>query len=264
MKLKYLVAAMGLVASIGAQAAIGGPKGTAADPSAAPELFAVVYDENSSFTIDLGVTFSSFLASGGTTSTTWATLTSSDSLWNSFITTADTSNLRYAVIGSGASTTAGAPYPILTTVQAGDESTTTSYTTKQVITAGIQVQAYVNEVNKTGTHKTVANGESVNTSDTSAYFDYYTTSTFNDVLFNNTNAVNSKSEFTLVYSSAGPFGDPLSEKVQAGTVLLSGSGTNYSLTYTANVAAVPEPTGYALALAGFGAFGLLARRRRSN
>ena len=45
-----------------------------------------------------------------------------------------------------------------------------------------------------------------------------------------------------------------------GTMQLAQAGNSYVLNYT-TVAAVPEPTGYALALAGFGMLVFVARRR---
>ena len=131
---------------------------------------------------------------------------------------------------------------------------------------GGTMTAYTNNVSNTGTHLTQDNGWSVNAIGSGAYFQDANMAAFNSTLkFSNSNAVGSAPvEFTSLYRSPVGSGKAL-QYVEPLMVSFAQSGGQYVLNYGSNaVAAVPEASGFAMALAGFGLLGFVATRRKQK
>jgi hypothetical protein len=259
MKLKYVAAALGLMASASSFAAI-----LSTNTAGGSELFLAVWEEgvagkpDQSFTLDLGITTGTFLASQSS-SQLWATLVGSDAVWSNFVATSDASALKYAVLGGNSFV----PATVFSTVTAGSESSIAgTYTNTKVTTSLGVINAYAANVSDTGTHLTQANGESVNAKGSGAYYQDGFMETFNGVLFQNSNAVGVSSEFTTLRRGPGGNANPTFESVMPGVVSFGKVGNDYVLSY--NVAAVPEPSGYAMVLAGLGVMGLVISRRKNS
>ena len=283
MKLKLIVAALGLFASASSFAAIATP-----DTPGGGELYFVVYEQGApnggldqSFTLDLGIGINSFMASKNTFQN-WATLTAStNSVWANFLATSDISSLQFAVLGAkstSTSTSSSVASSVFSTVTLGNEgnvvpplTTSSSQNSNSQLSTmiGGQMTSYQNNVSNTGSHLTQANGQSVNAIGSGAYFQDTNMAAFNNLLkFTNNNAVGSAPvEFTQLYRSPVGTGKAL-EAVMPGKVSFVQSGGDYVLTYGANlvptVTPVPEASTYALLLSGLGALGFVARRRKQK
>jgi hypothetical protein len=270
MKLKYIAAAVAMMASAASQADI-----LSTSNSAGSELFLVVYYDTAaatdkSYTFDTGITTNTFLAANNS-SQLWATLNSSDANWVSFLASAGTNQLQYAVLGGNANQTPTNSIPtqaVFSTVTVGNEGSVAGTTTNSVLTNGSGavngvIPGFLGFVNQVGGHVPLgANGSSVSSEGSGSYFQDANTANFNAKLtFNNNNNVGTNSEFTALYRTAGGINTTkASELVMPGVVSFAQSGNDYVLSYT--VAAVPEASGYAMALAGFGFMGLVAIRRK--
>jgi len=258
MKLKYLVAALGLVASAASYADISPAAGSnPVAPTGGAEMLLVVWDANSSYTLDLGITYTQFLSQGTSTLTTLG-----GTNWSSFLATADQSSWQYALIDAKTNN-AGNNAAILSTVDASYvgliNSADNNIYSSNIQNAQNQIGNFQVAVGATGTHTTVANGDSVNAVGTPGYFLTTSMDTFNSFAYLNAIAVGSSAAVELVQRNTSGISDPT--ETLLGTATFAKSGSNYVLSY-ASVAAVPEPTGYALALAGFGVLGFIGRRRR--
>jgi len=266
-KLKYLVAALGLVASVPSFATIADPT----TPAGGGELFLVVWEQgvvgktDQSFTLDTGITYANFLA-GASSSQTLADILSTDTTFQAFLASSSLSDLQYAVIGG---TTVLSPVTLLTTVHAGDEAQVALGTNNQITGALNQLPTFLNAVNTTGTHPggVAVNGESSNPTGSSAYFMdvnnplQYFNLAFGGT-FSNSNLIGVSSEFTTLAKVAGFGTKPGNEVVLPGIVNFAQVGNDYVLSYT--VAAVPEPTGLGMALAGLGMLGFIGLRRKQG
>jgi len=264
MKLKYLIAALGLTACAASQATILNSSNTGGS-----ELFLSVWEQGAttpdqSFTIDLGITESAFLA-GDTVGATLATLTgSTDSVWNSMLTTSTPSALQWAVL---AGNTLGQP-SVLGTVQVGQEGTLSTATTtngfqSNTTVALTQIDTFLAAVNTTGTHGTATNGESLNPVGDNAYFQGLNLSSLNGKSWLNSNAIGATAEVVDLSKTVGrPTPATSALTVLPGTLSFSQQGGSYVLSY--NVSAVPEPTGSTMVLAGLGIMGFVATRRRKQ
>lgn len=257
MKLKYIIAALTLLGSAASQAALVKP-----DDLGNGELALVVYDSNASYTLDLGVTYSQFLA-GANASATFATLNSSN--WNSFASAeaGNSADWQYAVIGAKTNH-AGNNSAILSTISAdfvGTVGAGDPFNSASVEGGVAQFPAYYDAVNATGTHKSAANGDSYNLSGTPAYFLTNGMDTFNGVLYENSSAVGTAMAVDQVIRNQASLSAP-TENTLAGLMNLSLVGSNYVLNY--NVAAVPDAPGVATSAAGLALVGFMALRRRNN
>ena len=258
-KLRHLVAMLGLAAAASANATIQ-PGST---PTTGGELFLSVWEQGApggqpdeSFTFDTGITFAQFLA-GDSVSSILATL--NDSTWTSFLASADINSLQWAVIGSKVASTF--PVSIIGTVQNGAEGQVAMTTAANLVTANTQLNTFLQNVNTTGTHFTQANGESVNLVGNNAYFQGLDLQDFNTKAWNNSNLIGATAEVTqATRNTTTGF---VNELVAPGTMTFADvAGTGYVLSY--NVAAVPEPSGFGMALAGaFGIAFVSLRRRKS-
>lgn len=255
MKLKYLIAALTLLGSAASQAALVKP-----DDLGNGESALVVYDSNASYTLDLGVTYSQFLA-GANSSATLATLNSAN--WGSFASAeaGSSADWQYAVIGAKTNH-AGNNSAVLSTISADYVgSVAASFASADVEGAVAQFPAYYDAVNVTGTHKSATNGDSYNLSGTPAYFLTNGMDTFNGVLYENSGAVGTSMAVDQVMRNQASLSAP-TENTLAGLMNLSLVNSNYVLSY--NVAAVPDAPGVATSAAGLALVGFMALRRRNN
>ncbi len=282
MKLKLIVAALGLIASASSFAGI-----TQVQTAGGGNLFLAVYEKGASngapdqsFTLDLGINTDTFYASRGSFQN-WATLTAStDAIWAQFLATSYIPELQFAVIGAkstGTSTSAAVASSVFSTVTLGNEGSVVGASAAaqnsngqlSVMIAGT-INSYTQNVSGTGTHLTQNGGESLNTIGSGAYFQDSNMSAFNGQLkFTNNNAVGSAPvEFTQLYRVPGGSSVKAAQAVQTGSVSFVQSGGDYVLTYGANLASpvtpVPEASTYALLLSGLGALGFVARRRKQK
>ena len=282
MKLKSIVAALGLVASATSFAGIVLPQ-----TAGGGELFLVVFEQNApnggldqSFTLDLGVTTSQFTAAKDTHQV-WATLDiSTNADWARFLATSDIPSLQFAVMGSQSSSTSATQNvasTVFSTVTLGNEGSVvppavlaTSQTSNSQLSSmiGGTMTAYTNNVSNTGTHLTQDNGWSVNAIGSGAYFQDANMAAFNSTLkFSNSNAVGSAPvEFTSLYRSPVGSGKAL-QYVEPLMVSFAQSGGQYVLNYGTSAAiptAMPEASGFAMGLAGFGLLGFVAVRRKQK
>jgi hypothetical protein len=274
-----VIAALLAISSIGAaNAAI-----TNNDAAGGGELYLVANKVNSgtsyTYTFDTGLSFASFLPSAASALSNQSFSLSGDSNWTSFLSQAGgATGVKWAVYaGNNAdSGTAGGQQIMMTTNRVSTGmvgSTTANRLTDTRMNTGLQNTAtFLNATNQAGTHATLANGSSLNVGNGSA--DYATgkqnlfgaayTATFAPA-----STIDTEARFALVenslsttstvtnYSTAGAAIADMTDPGVA-TWLLSSDGT---LSYTAAVAAVPEPGEWAFMMAGFGLVGLIARRR---
>ncbi len=264
MKLKYLAtAAAAMIAASPAFAFLSGPD----DGNA--EVFLTVWSAtaasggtgniNSSYTLDLGVSLLDMIANKNVNNYI-NVLLGSDSLFNTFISTVNTTTPGALQFNVTAATRAGLDTPTNVFLSTVAGPTLGNINNLALESALDQVALFVDGVNGVGTHGTQTNGSSVATSG-NAYF-----MTNNSNIWVNTTPLNSKAAGTNAvfgsYTQNG-FGQSLTTTSQfAGTFFFGQSTPNvYSLQY--QVAAVPEPTGYALALAGLGLIGFVGARRKS-
>lgn len=251
MKLKFIAAAVALVASGSSFADIHGP----ADGGA--ELFLSVWQQagtgtgsvNRSFTFDLGVSLVAMQANQGA-NLYINQIVSGSSEWTAFL-AAGTGALQFSV-AAGDITDA----PIILQTFAG--STAATATHQHLFDALDSMSGYTGANNATGTHTSQANGASFNIAGDA----YYMGAAQGNATWNASTAYNSVAVGTsAIFAQMEDGSVNTVNTVYAGKMFFGQQGSNYVLQY--QVQAVPEPTGIALALAGFGAVGFVARRRKS-
>lgn len=257
MKLKHIAAAVLAVAAASPAMALINTTGTGDS-----ELFLVVYGNglagapNASYTLDLGISEKAFLSSQSLNATLGG------SSWGSFASTIDLTTAKWAVMGGDNTGVGAAARNLLTTVQAGNESAASTLLTENLTSTNTNIDAILGEVNQTGTHVTLANGDSFNTIGGLGYFMTNNGNTVNNQLpFDNSNLIGTASVFTNLIRTAN--GSAVTEQVQAGTLKFGKVGDIYALSYD-TVPAVPEPGGIALAMTALGMLGFVGRRRKQD
>lgn len=256
MKFKALALAALAVASVGSANATIGNGNVTKDA----ELFLVVFDDNASYTKDLGVTLSQWDALS-TSSQTWSL--SGDSAYNSFnAQVANASKVQWAVVNGttiGDIVTAN-DLSMISTVKVGQEAAAAGQSASGFVNGLSNLGTFVSAVNGTGTHNTTANGSSYNTKGTAGYFSPSLTNFNNFIDFSIANSVGATSTVTKLGTNDFDPDSAALQVVYTGTIKLNAS----SLDYTVPTAAVPEPGTYAMLLAGLGALAFVARRRSAR
>ena len=270
MKLKMIVLALGLVASAASQAALVAP-----DNLGNSDLMLVVFDANQSYEKDLGITYSQFIASTGTGSNTisadWATLTSSTSaIWTNFLAAVvDPTAVQYAVIDAKTNN-GGNNSAVLSTINAASFGNVVgTFVSNDVETAVAQVTTLYQNLAFSGTMNTSLHGDSRNVAGTPGYYLTSGMDTFNATLYGNADNVGTNMYFERAQRQQTGLSDPVETAyggliggVQSAAVSFNNVSGNYVLQYS--VQAVPEASGYAMALAGFGLIGFFGLRRRNQ
>ena len=261
MKLKYLAtAAAAMIAASPAFAIIGDPL----LPNS--EMFLTVWSQtgtaggtaNASYTFDTGVRVLDMLANTNT-NLFINKVVSGNADWASFLTFTGGNGLNFNVTGGtagGAGDTTG--NVAIQTVSGASMGTTTNLTLDN---SEAEISVFLGAVNSTGNHSTVANGWSFATAG-DPYFMNVPRNTWNGNLPQNSKAVGTTAVVGS-YTQNG-FGVSFATSKQFEGNFFFGQTTPsvYALQY--QVAAVPEPTGYAMALAGLGLIGFVGSRRRKS
>ena len=263
MKLKFIAAAVALVASGSSFAFITGPNDGVDAFGTPAELFLTVWQQsgttgavNRSFTFDTGVTLVGMQANQHTNLFINQTISGS-SEFAAFLAAGSSTAFSYNV---SAGDRTDSPLNVLLQTYAG--TSVVPKTNLNLANALDAMQGYVGANNATGTHASgAANGWSFNTSN-DEYFMSNASNTWLGSTGVNSVAVGTSAMFGEMLQNGDAGGNLTSNTVYAGKMLLAADASNnYVLQY--QVQAVPEPTGIALALAGFGLVGGIARRRKS-
>jgi len=278
MSIKKIAAAAALLA-LGVSPAFATITGIKA--ASAGELFLSVYDPVAkvSYTKDLGDQFSNFASflSVATTagySTAWDF--TSDANWQTYLSKASLANSSWLVMGwqsTQYSVKVSGNTNMLVTIKNGDEEklgvqgqglVTTSFFGFQG-----QVANFYSAVNLTGTHPTQANGSSFNTVLDGAALvgeglPAILTPTFNtNSQIQDANVIGATANLTMQTNSSSA-ATAMTKVTMLGSFTLNASPTGAdTLVYTAPAAAVPEPSSYALLLAGLMGVGFVVRRRQA-
>ncbi len=251
--LKTLAVAVALAAAAGsASAAIDNGAGGNG------ELFFSAWDGATSYNYDMNLTINAYeadLAAAGKQNLVWgADFTSS---YGSWLATASTSTLKWAIL---ATDTVGQVRMLAT---AGQALPALNKTNDVLRTAGSNIQTYINNINLGLTGNSV-----VTLSNTSnAYFGKFLGNKVADKFNFDTTATFANNSYAN--------GVTFEKTVAAATGTAKGTNTAYfdegvavrayvdgnNALHIAAVAAVPEPSEYALLLAGLGLMGAVARRR---
>lgn len=256
MKLKHIVAAVAAAAAVSPAFAVGG-----FDEASAGDLFLVVWEGSpatpESYSIDLGKTLSSFNPSSSFN----LTLSGSDANLTSFLASATTSALKWAVLAGNIDNTSNVS-SVLTTVQAGQESQATGLLGTDVQNGQVQIQSLGGYLNQKATLQS-GYYSSVDASSSSGFFGKTNMNSLNlQFPFNNSNSIGQSAALDLL--QVDPSGDPslnAALTVEAGKFNLVNTAGTYSLQYS--VASVPETDGMVLLSAGLGVLGFVGRRRRA-
>jgi hypothetical protein len=266
MKLKLIVAALGLVASAASQATIV-PTTTVGGSDVLLEVWeqgASTGAPDQSFAFDLGITLTQFV-NNSNNSSTLATLLSTDTTWTNFLNSSSPvlGDLQWSVVASGSNVPVTAS--MLASVTVGEDVTDpfnsgTGMTNGTVLGANGQLGPSIATLNQAAN----PNEQIVTNTGSKAYFQYSSLGNFNGYAWDNGNNIGVTGVEIAQSSNVGGL-----QNVAARTTILPGtlgfvqSGSNYVLSYTAPVSAVPEAPGSVLMLAGAGALALLAFRRKN-
>jgi len=289
MKLKMIALAAALVASTSSIAAIA-PGGTGNG-----ELFLAVFDSSAkvSYTLDLGVRMDDFFVDGQALAgynRDWG-VALPDGNFSSFLSQTTAANLRWVVmaVDTFGPTSAGGQR-LFTTVRDGTADAVVASPTNSQFSNGVgaaQTGTFIDNVNATGTHSIrgdtpslsdyAVNGSSVNAEadPTRTYFAEAGApgNNFSNqfLALRTDNAVGTSASFWYLTRSntSGSFAvltDRFNAVAEDGSITQNGAFTltadanGYNLNY--NLQPVPEASTYAMLLAGLGAVGMVARRRR--
>lgn len=256
-KMKALVAAVALTASMSASAAM---QNTNTGDSS---LILTAYDttNNISLTVDLGYTLNTFDL---TSNASWDISTGNYAdAWATFWGTASATNVQWAVFAGDRTggVTAG-DQRMLTTVA----STWTNVSNSVLGNQMAAMDTYINAATQLGNHPTVADGANTAISG-AAYAE-------NGTVYGTTGKINNQGSDTMITLGTNGYIWTIARSgsnnlVASTATQMSNNGfnpyfnlsSNGALTYTAAVAAVPEADSWAMLLAGLGLMGFIARRR---
>lgn len=260
MKLKLIAAVVGLALSAASQAQIVPPTTTGGS-----DLLLDVWEQGASngapdqsFTLNLGETMSQFLASDASSSTL-ATVLSTDSTWTSFLSSssATAGDLQWSVVASGSKVPTRSSY--LASVTAGEDPVGFGATNANVNSANTTLNEVIANMNVAATPN-----EQVNVKGSAAY---YQTNNLSNISSNSWDNGNNLGATGVQIAQALNVGGVVS--TTANTTVLPGvlgfvqnaTTGNYVLSYS--VAAVPEAPGFGMVLAGLVALGFVALRRKN-
>ena len=172
MKLRQLVLAVGAVLSVPAYAAI------ASGTSGNGELFLAVFDDNLSYTLDLGARQNDFFVDAQNDLGYAKSWSLGGDNWDAFLRQADVKSLQWSVVASETTGgTARGGVRLFTTVKSGQEGVVGDMTNQGLLNGigSTQLGTFYSAVNQTGTHPPQnnfnVNGNSTNLkSDGNAYF----------------------------------------------------------------------------------------------
>jgi hypothetical protein len=257
-KLKHLAAAAALVAASPAFAYLSGPD------DGGGELILSVWQAagtgtgtvSASYSLDLGVTYQQLLDNQSVN--LYINQVISDTYFSQLLAVANTSLLQFSVL-TGDRT--DHPYPNEQLLSTFAGSVALPQYNNILDSALDQVANYVGALQASGNIFAATNGSSFNTTGDA----YYATNDLNTLTGQsspNSGLIGTSLKVVDVVGVAGACG-PLcvpTKTTLPGVFTFAQSGGTYTLQY--QVAAVPEPSGLALALAGFGVVGFIARRRK--
>ena len=259
MKLKLIAAVAGLIFSAASQAAI-----APATTIGGSDVLLDVWEQGAagapdqSFTLDLGMSLTAFV-NGSKNSSTLATLLSTDSTWSNFLSSSSSAagDLQWSVVASGAAVPSRAG--LLASVTTSEDAVGFGMVNQQVIFANQQLAPTIDSMNLAANPN-----EQSNVAPSGAYYQNASLSNFNNYSWDNGNVLGATGVQVAEALNVGGSGTKL-----ANTTLLNGTlsfvqnpgSGSYVLSY--NVAAVPEMSGFGMALAGLFAMGFVALRRKN-
>ena len=289
MMIKKIAAAAALLAAAPAFATI---TGGGASNTPLGEMFLSVYDSNlnKSYTLDLGAGFTnqaSFknLADANVAGYTKTWTLTGDTSWASYFaastanagTIADDKWLVMSIEKNASNTTPSGAKRLLTTIRQGDEAVIPESMNTFGFNSFIgssQSGTFYTAVNGTGTHSSSANGSSFNSASDGKALVGGTGSVISDnfngnAQFGNSNLVGQSAQFAYITNASTLQLTPVlvdffENSAGRGTFAFNvDAGGNANLTYTlaAVTAPIPEPSSYALLVAGLFAVGFVVRRR---
>lgn len=262
MKIKSLALAAALALTAGAaNAAL--TKGDNITTGSSLMLIAYDTDAQVSYVKDLGTYTNDFYTTGKLSPASWLV---NDGEWSEFLAASTVSNINWLVLGYQASGAAVESRKIMTTAQVGT-------THEQILTGNnnnlnntfTTLTNFVGAASLTGTHLQEDNGSSFNQVGEgpggNAYFMGVDRSNAQGNLkYQTNNLLGATAEFVfLARPGTSGLATPLFQ--QPGYFTFGADNTG---AYTLSYAPVPEPSTYALMVAGLAAVGLVARRRAAR
>lgn len=228
-------------------------------------LMLIAYDEVAqvSYVKDLGIYTNDFYTTGKLSPASWLV---NDGEWSEFLAASTVSNINWLVLGYQNAGSAIESRKVMTTAQVGTtHEQILSGNNSNLNNTGGTLDNFVGAVRLTGTHPTQADGSSFNVLGEgvagNAYFMGVDRSNLQGNLkYQTNNLLGATAEFVFL-ARPGTSGllTPLFQQPGTFTFGADNAGA-YNLVY----APVPEPTTYALMVAGLAAVGLVARRRAAR
>lgn len=271
MKLKALVVAAAFAVTGTAFAKLANPVETTNGGEMMLNLFS--QSGEATYQLDTGIQFAAFNLAAfaklpdSATPYTWSTTldTATDAAFASFVAVAGSaSDLRFSFLGGDNSGVTATSRAMTTTVRAGADVTIVK--DGAISDGNVQLQNYVAAVNTKMPSGVAANGSSFFTkSEGAGHYYVNAKETLNGkfAIGNDGLVGTSLDVYSFVRSTTSLLGDATETKL--GTFNVSKlNATQYSVSFSTPVAAVPEPTSMALALVGLAAFGFIAARRSAK